>query len=131
MSIESIKARLNDVMQHYDGDFDVVPGTPRVTWTDQKILEILDLLLDEVERHSNQAFVHQGNQEIQPQFLVENRAPGENSKEFTDKGASIYEWACVELQGIQLTENTWQQAQESRRELELLLAQVIVKMEEE
>lgn len=41
-----INRRLEDITRRYDGDNDVIPGAPSVTWSDMQLVEIANALLD-------------------------------------------------------------------------------------
>lgn len=45
---------INLLESKYNGDFDVAPGMPLVTWTDHELLEMIRILLQRVETLENQ-----------------------------------------------------------------------------
>jgi len=51
-------ARLHEIINrlesNYNGDFDVTPGTPLVTWADRELLEMVRILANKVTNLENQ-----------------------------------------------------------------------------
>lgn len=46
INVNSIKDDIERVDRRYDGDNDIIPGAPVVTWTDRELLELVRRLTD-------------------------------------------------------------------------------------
>lgn len=44
-----IQTDIQQIKDLYNADNDVIPGTPRVTWTDRQLLDMIEILLDRIE----------------------------------------------------------------------------------
>ena len=52
--MKDIMRVLDQIRSAYDGDHDVIPGAPRVTWADERLATALSMLLEMVESHERQ-----------------------------------------------------------------------------
>lgn len=39
---------IDRLKRHYDADNDLIPGAPRVTWADNELIELIEILTNEV-----------------------------------------------------------------------------------
>ena len=47
--MNQIESKIQGIKDHYNGDFDTVPGYPLVNWTDRELLDLIERLYQHIQ----------------------------------------------------------------------------------